>query len=208
MNVGERIRIIRKEKGLSIMQIREKTGLSKSTISEIENDKSSPSLDTLSKIAQALDKQIYDLISDEEINIEEITSKDALDENRMWSYLVKIAKNDEKLRKILEPAINNNGKVSLKNIVIDIETSRGTQPYKYDFVNNTVSRYDADSVYEEPTQYGTQVISKYDTTDDFNDPDIRAIARASKNLSKDKKDLLKKLAESMIEEAENGNEDN
>lgn len=36
------------------MNIRELTGLSKSTISEIENDKSSPTAETLQKIADAL----------------------------------------------------------------------------------------------------------------------------------------------------------
>jgi transcriptional regulator with XRE-family HTH domain len=36
------------------MQIRELTGLSKSTISDLENDKSSPTAETLQKIAAAL----------------------------------------------------------------------------------------------------------------------------------------------------------
>ncbi|MDD6070405.1 MAG: helix-turn-helix transcriptional regulator [Clostridiales bacterium] len=42
------------------MKIKELTGLSKSTISEIENDKSSPTTATLEKIAKALDVSITD----------------------------------------------------------------------------------------------------------------------------------------------------
>lgn len=55
MTLGEKIRELRKEKRYSIMNIRELTGLSKSTISEIENDKSSPTAETLQKIADALE---------------------------------------------------------------------------------------------------------------------------------------------------------
>jgi transcriptional regulator with XRE-family HTH domain len=54
MTLGTRIRSIRKEKGLSILDLKNITGLSKSTISEIENDKSSPTAETLSKIATGL----------------------------------------------------------------------------------------------------------------------------------------------------------
>ncbi|AOY78189.1 transcriptional regulator [Clostridium formicaceticum] len=45
---------MRKEKRYSIMDIRDLTGLSKSTISEVENDKSNPTTETLQKIAKAL----------------------------------------------------------------------------------------------------------------------------------------------------------
>lgn len=55
MTLGKKIRELRKEKRYSIMNIRELTGLSKSTISEIENDKSSPTAETLQKIADALE---------------------------------------------------------------------------------------------------------------------------------------------------------
>lgn len=54
MSLGENVKNIRKAKGFSIMQIRELTGLSKSTISDLENDKSSPTAETLQKIAAAL----------------------------------------------------------------------------------------------------------------------------------------------------------
>ena len=61
MILGENIRNIRKAKGLSIMKLRELTGLSKSTISDLENGKSSPTTETLEKIATALKINIEDL---------------------------------------------------------------------------------------------------------------------------------------------------
>jgi transcriptional regulator with XRE-family HTH domain len=64
MSIGEKVRKIRKEKGLSIMDLKEKTGLSKSTISDLENDKSSPTIDTLQKIADALDVDVRDFFED------------------------------------------------------------------------------------------------------------------------------------------------
>lgn len=55
LSIGSNIRNIRKSKGYSIMKIKEITGLSKSTISELENDKTSPTTETLNKLAKALD---------------------------------------------------------------------------------------------------------------------------------------------------------
>lgn len=64
MSIGEKVRKIRKEKGLSIMDLKEKTGLSKSTISDLENNKSSPTIDTLQKIADALGVDVRDFFED------------------------------------------------------------------------------------------------------------------------------------------------
>lgn len=80
MTLGNKIRRIRKQKGLSILDLKNITGLSKSTISEIENDKSSPTAETLSKIATGLgvtvDEFFRDDIEEENIKIpEEYSSK-------------------------------------------------------------------------------------------------------------------------------------
>lgn len=73
MSIGSNIRDIRKSKGYSIMKVRELTGLSKSTISELENDKSSPTTETLGKLAKALDVNIEDFFKEnDDINVENI----------------------------------------------------------------------------------------------------------------------------------------
>lgn len=64
MSLGENIKNIRKSKGLSIMNVRELTGLSKSTISDLENDKSSPTAETLQKIADAFKIPVSDFFKD------------------------------------------------------------------------------------------------------------------------------------------------
>jgi len=53
-NMAQKIRYIRKEKGLTIKQLSAQSGLTESSISMIENGKISPSVATLNKIAMAL----------------------------------------------------------------------------------------------------------------------------------------------------------
>lgn len=54
MNIGAAIREIRKRKGITIAQICEGTGLSKGFMSQVENNKTSPSISTLETIANFL----------------------------------------------------------------------------------------------------------------------------------------------------------
>lgn len=54
MNIGSNIRTIRKRKHITIAQICETTGLSQGFMSQVETNKTSPSIATLSLIADAL----------------------------------------------------------------------------------------------------------------------------------------------------------
>jgi transcriptional regulator with XRE-family HTH domain len=54
MQVGDRIKTVRNSLGLSIGALAECSGLSKALISQIENDKTSPSLSTLDRLADGL----------------------------------------------------------------------------------------------------------------------------------------------------------
>jgi transcriptional regulator with XRE-family HTH domain len=54
IDVGCRLRELRKSKGLSIRSLAEMSGLNFNTLSLIENEKTSPSVSTLQQIAQAL----------------------------------------------------------------------------------------------------------------------------------------------------------
>ncbi len=55
IKVGEKIKDIREDKGLTIEDMARRTGLTSSDISQIENQMVSPSLGTLIKLAKALD---------------------------------------------------------------------------------------------------------------------------------------------------------
>ena len=52
---------LRTEKGYSARKLADKSGISKSQINDIENGKKSPTLNTLKKLADALDCRIEDL---------------------------------------------------------------------------------------------------------------------------------------------------
>ena len=54
VNVGQRLRELRLERGLSIRALAERSGLNVNTFSLIENNKTSPSVSTLQQIAHAL----------------------------------------------------------------------------------------------------------------------------------------------------------
>lgn len=54
MDIGSTIRAIRKRKKMTIPQLAEGTGLSKGFLSNVENNKTSPSIETLNSIAKFL----------------------------------------------------------------------------------------------------------------------------------------------------------
>ena len=55
MDIGARIRSTRLSKTLTLEELSEKTGLSKSFLSNVENHRTSPSINSLEKIAQSLE---------------------------------------------------------------------------------------------------------------------------------------------------------
>lgn len=55
----------RKKKGISIRELANRTGISKSAINYIENEKTSPTMQNMEKLAKALDTTIEDLYDSE-----------------------------------------------------------------------------------------------------------------------------------------------
>jgi transcriptional regulator with XRE-family HTH domain len=66
--IGQRIRLVRKEKGLSLEDMARKTGFAKSYLSQLENLKREPPISTLSQIAHVLGVDLLFLISGETPN--------------------------------------------------------------------------------------------------------------------------------------------
>jgi transcriptional regulator with XRE-family HTH domain len=62
-NLGESLKRIRKERGMTLIEAGEKSGMPMSTISKIENNKMSLSYDKLLRICKALDIDISELFS-------------------------------------------------------------------------------------------------------------------------------------------------
>jgi transcriptional regulator with XRE-family HTH domain len=64
MNIGKKIRELRKEKGLTIREVAEKAGCTASFLSQLERGKTEPSIAMLKKIADVLNVNIVDFFMD------------------------------------------------------------------------------------------------------------------------------------------------
>jgi transcriptional regulator with XRE-family HTH domain len=70
MNIGTTIREYRLQKGMSQGDIEKRTGLLRCYLSRVENGHTVPSLDTLQKIARALDLQLSQFFAEELVSKE------------------------------------------------------------------------------------------------------------------------------------------
>ena len=70
MNIGTTIRGYRLQKGMSQGDIEKRTGLLRCYLSRVENGHTVPSLETLQKIARALDLQLSEFFAEETIGKE------------------------------------------------------------------------------------------------------------------------------------------
>ena len=61
-NLGTKIRLFRNEKGLTIAQLAENAGIDDYFLGEIERAENKPSLDTLLKLANALQVDVYKMV--------------------------------------------------------------------------------------------------------------------------------------------------
>ena len=74
--IGEKIQKLRKEKNLSLRALAEKAGISKSTLSDIENGNTNPTTNTLNKLAIALNVSLEDLFKSEPVTDEKLKEWD------------------------------------------------------------------------------------------------------------------------------------
>jgi transcriptional regulator with XRE-family HTH domain len=66
MVIGKRVKILREQKNMSQDDIQQRTGLLRCHISRVENGHTVPSVDTLERLAQALQIPMYRLFTDAE----------------------------------------------------------------------------------------------------------------------------------------------
>ena len=66
VELSQRIRFLRKKKGLNQGALAEKVGINPSHLSRLENGKYQPSVDALQKIAEALEVSVDFLLSDDD----------------------------------------------------------------------------------------------------------------------------------------------
>ena len=68
LNIGQKIQKYRTQRGLSLRGLAEKTGITASMISQIENNAVNPSINTLKTLAETLDFPLYVLFQEDSRN--------------------------------------------------------------------------------------------------------------------------------------------
>jgi transcriptional regulator with XRE-family HTH domain len=74
--IGDRIKHLREDKGLTIIELSQLTGFDEQTLRDIENNSISPQLGTIIKLSKALDAALQRLISGEGQKLYAVTRKD------------------------------------------------------------------------------------------------------------------------------------
>ncbi len=102
MIIGDRLRELREQKKLSQGDIEKRTGLVRPYISRVENNHSVPNIETLEKMARALEVPMYQLFYDGEeppklLSLPKLKSPDEI----AWGSAGKDARFLSKLRRVL-----------------------------------------------------------------------------------------------------------
>ena len=76
MSIGEKIKSYRKSKKLTQVELAKKSNISRSYLTDIENDRYNPSIETLKSIAKSLEISLGDLVSDDDVSKNQLNEKD------------------------------------------------------------------------------------------------------------------------------------
>src|SRR5205085_10896579 len=102
MNIGETIRSYRLQKGMSQGDIEKRTGLLRCYLSRVENGHTIPSLDTLAKIASAMELPLGQFFTDNHANdnsksLPPLTKEEVLFLSQIRRYSSNLNNTDHKL---------------------------------------------------------------------------------------------------------------
>ena len=105
MNLGERLKLSRLEKNISIRNLAKNIGLSPSFISQIEQGKANPSIDNIKKIAHFLEVSINFLIEDRKSIVSYVKKKEQMIADSLNSKIKISILSDLNAKKDMEPLI-------------------------------------------------------------------------------------------------------
>ncbi|MBE6047773.1 MAG: helix-turn-helix transcriptional regulator [Clostridium sp.] len=90
MSIGDKLKKLRKENNLTLKELHNKTGISISFISDIENKRRNPSIDNLKVLAKALNTSVSELLGENSnsIEIESLNEKDKKSINKDLKILM------------------------------------------------------------------------------------------------------------------------
>jgi hypothetical protein len=130
LNIGERIRKIRIEKGMTQKEIAEKCGINDANIRKYESGRQNPKIDTIEKIAKALDVEVSELLFEKSEIIEQL--KNVLNTNAIEAIKT-THQLDEDTR---------NGKITWREATPDEVLQMSVDSANY-LRNDTISKYDS-----------------------------------------------------------------
>ena len=114
MIIGERLRALREEKNLSQGDIEKRTGLLRCYVSRVENGHTVPAIETLEKMARALEVPLYQLFYDgEEPPVLPNLPKRKSSDLDAWGSFGKDARYLTKLRRLIAKSDDSNRKLLL-----------------------------------------------------------------------------------------------
>src|SRR5881628_1407927 len=114
MIIGERLRELREEKKLSQGDIEERTGLKRCYVSRVENGHTVPAIETLEKMARALEIPMYQLFYDGDEPPKLLNLPKRKTDEDLWGSSGKDARFLNKLRRLLGKADANDRKLVLQ----------------------------------------------------------------------------------------------
>jgi len=114
MIIGDRLREMRVEKKLSQGDIERRTGLLRCYISRVENGHTIPAIETLEKLARALEVPLYQLFyeGEEPPKLPSLLKRNSAD-NMAWGSVGKEARYLNKLRQLLANTAEDDRKLLL-----------------------------------------------------------------------------------------------
>ena len=115
MIIGDRLRALREDKKLSQGDIEKRTGLLRCYISRVENGHTVPAIETLEKMARALEVPLYQLFYDgeEPPKLPNLLKGKSSDENA-WGSSGKDGRYLNKLRRVLSKTDEGNRKLVMR----------------------------------------------------------------------------------------------
>jgi transcriptional regulator with XRE-family HTH domain len=101
MVIGDRLRVLRETKKFSQGDIEKRTGLLRCYISRVENGHTVPAIETLEKLARALEVPMYQLFHEGEVAASVKNLKLKREDDQEWGQVGRDAGYLSKLRKLL-----------------------------------------------------------------------------------------------------------
>ncbi len=111
MIIGDRLRELREEKKLSQGDIEKRTGLFRCYVSRLENGHTVPAIETLEKMAKALEVPMYQLFYDGEEPPKVLSLPKRKSDENAWGSSGKDARFLSKLRRLLSKASEQDRKL-------------------------------------------------------------------------------------------------